>query len=91
MPRKIKILATHSVVTCIYTCRGVFTLPNGVTLLSVEDNRNADETTPFSWWIRYDELHWIDKDGVQHTVTGEREIEKLPDEDTEQVDEEEDE
>lgn len=91
MARKIKLITTHSVVKCIFTCRGYFVLPNGVNLLSAEDNKTAVEGTPFSWWIKYDELRWIDKDGIVQVTEGEREIEKFPDEDTEELEEEEDE
>lgn len=53
-----------------YSITSWFSLPQGVKLLSVDDNKKAKEGTPFSWWIKYDTLHWYDADGVEQEEEG---------------------
>lgn len=53
-----------------YSINSKFDMPQGVKLLSVEDNNKAKEGTPFSWWIKWDTLHWYDADGDEQTVEG---------------------
>ncbi len=45
-------------------------LPRGVKLLNLEDNKKAMDGTPFSWWIKWDTLHWYDADGAEQEVEG---------------------
>jgi hypothetical protein len=42
-------------------------LPEGVTLLSVEQNTGA---VPWSWWIKWDTLYYLDADLKEHEVEG---------------------
>jgi hypothetical protein len=53
-----------------YSINSWFSLPQGVKLLSVEENKKAKEGTPFSWWIKWDTLHWYDTEGVEHEEEG---------------------
>ena len=91
-PRKIKIVkpTTHSVVRASYVQDVSFTLPSGVKLLSHEEK---EPDVPFSWWIRWNTLHWLDKDLVEHEVDGvlEDACYKTVEEDLIQMDEEDDE
>ena len=59
-----------------------FVIPKGVTLLSSQDNKSAKENTPWSWWTRWGELHYIDDEGHEHRISPRETIEpdmKFPD------------
>ena len=49
-----------------------FRLPQGVTLYDHETNiamvKKHGEGHPFTWWVKWDTLHYYDKDGVEQEV-----------------------
>jgi len=53
------------VITARYDAYSDFRIPKNVPLLSVEDN---EEGKPWSWWIKYDTLHYIDDKGEEHEI-----------------------
>ena len=56
-----------------YTVYCTFKLPEGVHLLTPSENRKAQEkkeTVPFSWWIKWQTLHYIDAEGNECEVEG---------------------
>jgi hypothetical protein len=82
-------------VQCKYTVYGSYSLPKSVKLLSVEENKKVgDEDKPFSWYIKWDTLHYFDAEGKKHTVIG-RESDcddwKHPNENSEVIEEDEEE
>lgn len=57
-----------------YNVYCTFTLPEGVHLLKPTENNKAKyvkEVVPFSWWIKWETLHYIDADGTECEVEGE--------------------
>ena len=59
-----RILATYHV-------QSSFSIPDNLKLLSNEENDKVEKgiNHPFSWWIKYDTLHYYDKDGEEHEIT----------------------
>lgn len=56
-----------------YTNYCTFNLPEGVHLLKPSENNKAKykkEIVPFSWWIKWATLHYIDADGSECEVEG---------------------
>jgi hypothetical protein len=45
-----------------------FKIPRNIPLLSVEDNNEVRDKTPWSWWVKYDTLHYYDNNKVEHTI-----------------------
>ena len=47
-----------------------FKVPAHIPLLSVEENRKGQcgSSRPWSWWIKYDTLHYYDDKGVEHLI-----------------------
>jgi hypothetical protein len=46
-----------------------FRIPNHIKLLSVEENNKVkDEDVPFSWYIRWCVLHYLDENGDEHEI-----------------------
>ncbi len=43
-----------------YTSYTRFDIPDGVKLLPI--HKNSDKPVPFGWWIKWDTLHYWDKD-----------------------------
>ena len=83
-------------VRCTYTIYASYSLPKSVKLLSVEENNNLgfDEVKPFSWYIKWDTLHYFDAEGKEHTVRGgepDTDDWKRPNENSEVIDEDEEE
>ena len=48
-----------------YSCTTAFRLPENVFLLPVDENKRAKEGVYGSWWIKWDNLHYYDKDGKE--------------------------
>jgi hypothetical protein len=67
-----------------YTYTTIFSLPKDVFLLSVEENthRKRMEQVYGSWWIKWDVLHYWDKDGKEIKIKSDEEIDekKYPEE-----------
>jgi len=55
-------------ITVWWRCSEKFTLPVGVKLLSPRGNQLAHSGDPFTWYVRWDTLHYYDKDGAEHEV-----------------------
>ncbi len=60
-----------------YAAYAQFELPDGVHLLKPSENRKAHEDerktgkpVPFSWWIKWATLYYIDADGKQQEIEG---------------------
>ena len=54
-----------------YCVSSEFKIPRSIPLLSVEDNKkccDSNDTTPWSWWIKYDTLYYYDNNKVVHTI-----------------------
>jgi hypothetical protein len=47
-----------------------FKVPPHIPLLSVEENREGPcgSSRPWSWWIKYDTLHYYDAEGKEHLI-----------------------
>ena len=45
-------------------------IPKNLPLLSVEHNEAAKEGVPWSWYIRWGVLHYMDADGKEHQIEG---------------------
>lgn len=46
----------------------MFKIPKGVKLMTWKESKAAPENTPFSWWIKWDVLHYIDADGNHQII-----------------------
>jgi hypothetical protein len=67
-----------------YTVPVFFDIPEGVVLLPPAVNERAPVGTPFTWWIKYKTLHYIDYNCKEQTVDGDDAIDfKRHDENTE--------
>jgi hypothetical protein len=53
------------VILADYLLTSTFRVPKGVPLL--EENENICDKA-WSWWIKWDTLHYIDDKGVEHTI-----------------------
>jgi hypothetical protein len=53
------------IITAKYDAYTDFHIPKNVPLLSVEDN---ESDKAWSWWIKWDELHYIDDKGEEHEI-----------------------
>ena len=53
------------VIRADYLLTSSFRVPKKVPLLSVEDN---DGDKAWSWWVKWDTLHYIDDKGVEHEI-----------------------
>ena len=54
-----------------YCVSSEFKIPRSIPLLSVEDNKkccDSNDTTPWSWWIKYDTLYYYDNNKIVHTI-----------------------
>ena len=40
-----------------------FKIPEGITLLTAKESEECNYDKPFSWWVRWDQLSYIDADG----------------------------
>ena len=57
------------VILAQYISESCFRVPKNVPLLSKEDNENKEFwNKPWSWWIKWDTLHYIDDKGVEHSI-----------------------
>jgi len=45
-----------------------FKIPSKIPLLSVEENKKAKWQTPWSWYVKYDRLHYFDKKGERNVI-----------------------
>ena len=45
-----------------------FVLPHGLKLMTDEECQLAPEKAPFSWWVRWDTLHYYDENGDIHEI-----------------------
>ena len=55
-------------VTAVSTSCITFRIPEDVTLLSEEESRKSKYKAPFSWYVRYDTLYYIDADGNEQEI-----------------------
>ena len=46
-----------------YIMSSGFKIPSNVPLLSTEENDKAPEKTPWSWWVKWDKLHYYNDKG----------------------------
>ena len=71
-----------------YTVSSEWKIPKDIKLLSEEENKKAKGNIPFSWWIKYDTLYYIDEDGEEQELEAEYKASesdfKRPDEVTEE-------
>jgi hypothetical protein len=77
-----------------YSVSSEWKIPKELKLLSEEENKKAKGNIPFSWWIKWDTLHYYDADGVEQELEAEYQASehtdfKRPDEMEEEDDEEE--
>lgn len=57
------------IVQASYTSYSVFKISSKIPLLSVKENNLADhETTPWSWWVKWDTLYYRDASGELKTI-----------------------
>jgi hypothetical protein len=67
---------SETMTATLYACHHAwvdYPIPSGVTLLGLDANRRAkanDSETAWSWWIRWNKLHYWDADGVEHMIDG---------------------
>ena len=56
-----------------YCYTSIFKISSKIPLLTVEENNKVEENNikPWSWWIKWDTLHYIDDKGEEHTITPE--------------------
>ena len=89
LPRegKVYLLSKMPSITVFYNISSTFTLPKDVFLLSVEENRNVKgENVYGSWWVKWNVLHYYDKDGKECKVEsdyGEPDLKHPNEQDTE--------
>ena len=57
----------HVVIEAYFTGIAQFAIPKYIKLLSVKDN-DPDSNKPFSWYVRWSNLYYIDKDGVEQEI-----------------------
>ena len=55
-------------ITAYYNARTVFEIPASLPLLSVEENAQGK---PWSWYILWNDLHYLDDKLVEHVIKGE--------------------
>ena len=53
-----------------YNAYAEFKIPEGVKLMSVEDNDDAPVNSIGSWWIKWNTLHYYDADGKEQKIDG---------------------
>lgn len=56
-----------------FTVYCLFKIPEGIHLLNPNDNTKAIDSkqiVPFSWWIKWRTLHYIDADGKECEIKG---------------------
>jgi hypothetical protein len=53
-----------------YNAYAEFKIPEGVFILSILMNDDAPEGAIGSWWIKWNTLHYIDRDGKEQTIDG---------------------
>jgi hypothetical protein len=58
------------VIVAEYSAYREFEIPDDVFLLSAEDNDGAGNDQVGSWWIKWDRLHYVDKDGKWQELNG---------------------
>jgi len=57
------------VIVAYYNLASSFRVPKDVPLLSsAENDKCGGIETPWSWWIKWDTLHYIDDKGVEHSI-----------------------
>lgn len=54
-------------ITARYDAYSTFHIPNDIPLLSNEDN-DDEGVKAWSWWIKWNILHYIDDKGVEHEI-----------------------
>ncbi len=56
-------------ITASYISYIAFRIPDSIKLLSVEENDKVKtKDVPFSWYIRWSTLYYLDQDGNEHTI-----------------------
>ena len=63
-----------------YNAYSVFNIPTGIILLTDDELEMADELCVGYWYIRWNILYYIDKDGKQKQIVG-----TIPDVDTKRI------
>jgi hypothetical protein len=60
------------IITALYEAKTWFVIPKAIKkiLLSDEANIPAMAGKPGSWWIKWDILYYVDKDGNEHEHVG---------------------
>jgi hypothetical protein len=61
----------RTIIAC-YKVDSRWNIPKGLKLLSEEENDDAEENTPFSWWIRWDTFFYIDENGEKQELEAEQ-------------------
>ena len=60
----------RQVIRANYSMCSTWELPVGLTLLTEEEmEKLQNKEVPFSWWIRWNELHYYDADMKHHTLS----------------------
>jgi hypothetical protein len=67
----IELIVKMTTLTTTYSISVIFELPEGVVLLPPDINAKAPEGTPFSWYIKWKTLNYIDFAGNVQEVEGE--------------------
>jgi hypothetical protein len=60
--------STMRTITASYISYQTYTIPDTVTLLSVEENNKVKDAVPFSWYIRWGILYYLDEHREKHTI-----------------------
>ena len=55
-------------ITAVSTSCVTFRIPKDVTLLSEEESKASKYEAPFSWYVRYDTLYYIDANGNEQEI-----------------------
>jgi hypothetical protein len=57
-------------ITAYYSSCTLFSIPKGINLLSEQESEDCNYEKPFSWWVKYATLTFINADGEKEYIYG---------------------